>query len=178
MNARYLFSIIILILLIMVLKSIQYYYFIKDKQNIYVLILKKYIRFGIILILLTILNLLSIFTPNKLNSFLLLLLVFAISIENLLKVIDLRKKLFLVLNLSKSTLIKKLILSKTFLLYLILVSLHLLFLNIISLNIILFILYFLVLFYIASTFILLDLPFFFSYGFNSGKNPFCISLKS
>lgn len=41
MNTIYLFSIIILIFLIMVLKSIQYYYFLKDKQNVYVLIKKK-----------------------------------------------------------------------------------------------------------------------------------------
>ncbi len=42
MNTIYLFSIIILIFLIMIFKSIQYYYFLKDKQNLYVLIKKKY----------------------------------------------------------------------------------------------------------------------------------------
>lgn len=152
MNNIYLFSIIILILIILALKSIQYYYFLKDKQNIYVLLKKKYIRFGIILILLTILNLIPIFTQNKIQPLLILLILFEIFSENLLKVIDLIKKNFIVLNLDRKVLIKKIFLYKMPSIYFLLILIEYTLIKYISANIItltniilsIFVLYFLI----------------------------------
>ncbi|MDU5545462.1 MAG: hypothetical protein E6069_13060, partial [Clostridium perfringens] len=96
----------------MIFKSIQYYYFLKDKQNLYVLIKKKYMRFGIVLILLTILNLLSIFIQNKIQPVFISLLLIEIFAKNLLTVLDLIKKNFLVLNLEQKVLRKKIFLYK------------------------------------------------------------------
>lgn len=136
MNNIYLFSIIILILIILTLKSIQYYYFLKDKQNIYVLLKKIYIRFGILLILLTILNLIPIFTQNKIRPLFILLILFEIFSENLLKVIDLIKKNFIVLNLDRKLLRKKLFLYKMPSMYFILILMEYTFIIHISPNII------------------------------------------
>ncbi len=136
MNTIYLFSIIILIFLIMIFKSIQYYYFLKDKQNLYVLIKKKYMRFGIVLILLTILNLLSIFIQNKIQPVFISLLLIEIFAKNLLTVLDLIKKNFLVLNLEQKVLRKKIFLYKIPSMYFLLILIEYTFIIYISPNII------------------------------------------